>query len=112
MLRVFVSSTFRDFQTERDYIRNTVQPELSDALKKHGIGFSFTDLRWGINTESEDEENEKKVLSVCINEIKRAKPYTIVLLGELFCQIRSETPYSEEALRSSVLKELQEVSAA
>ena len=111
MLRVFVSSTFRDFQTERDYIRNTVQPELSDALKKHGIVFSFTDLRWGINTESEDEENEKKVLSVCINEIKRAKPYTIVLPAELFCQIRSETPYSEEALRSSVLKELQGVSA-
>lgn len=111
MLKVFVSSTFKDFQTERDYIRNVVQPELSDFLKKYGISFSFTDLRWGINTEEADEENEKKVLSVCINEIKRARPYTIVLLGERYGYIPDEKFIRYETEKNKIILEDEKISA-
>jgi tetratricopeptide (TPR) repeat protein len=83
---VFVSSTFRDMQAERDYLRDVVFPELAERLRTRRHHLDPIDLRWGIETASVADEGEKEaiVLKVCLDEIERSRPYMIVLLGERY----------------------------
>ncbi len=112
MQKIFISSTFRDFQTERDYIRSIVQPKLSLECKKFGVEVSFTDLRWGIDTAGVSEEQyEKKVLSVCLNEINHSKPYMIVLLGERYGYIADEMIIHNVAVQKELQLEDERISA-
>lgn len=85
MRTVFVSSTFKDMQAERDILKSQVQPQLNNIARKYGESVSFSDLRWGVDTTSmSEEEQNEQVLSVCLNEIDRSRPYMIVLLGERY----------------------------
>ena len=96
MKTVFVSSTFKDFQHERDVLRDRVLPLLNENAKKYGKSVGFCDLRWGFDTSSEDEEDSaKKILSVCLNEIDRSNPYMIVLFGERYGYIPDEKMIKE-----------------
>lgn len=82
---VFVSSTFKDMQFERDALNTYVAPLIDSALASHGESVYFGDLRWGVNTtELDSEESSKKVLDVCLDEIDNCKPYMIVLIGERY----------------------------
>lgn len=82
MKTIFVSSTFKDMQFERDAIREFVAPLLNSEARKHNDEFDFCDLRWGINTDLLDqEESSNKVLNVCLDEIDRCQPPMIVLIG-------------------------------
>ncbi|HUT18220.1 MAG TPA: hypothetical protein VM366_03595 [Anaerolineae bacterium] len=47
---VFVSSTFRDMQSERDWLRDRVIPELEERLRKRHAQLEVVDLRWGVET--------------------------------------------------------------
>ena len=85
MKLVFVSSTFKDMQFERDALNTYVTPLIDSALASHGESVYFGDLRWGVNTtELDSEESSKKVLDVCLDEIDNCKPYMIVLVGERY----------------------------
>lgn len=82
---VFVSSTFSDMQAERDYLRTQLLPEVNDILREYAIKLRLIDLRWGINTlESDECTVEEKVLQVCLNEIKRSRPFFLGLLGDRY----------------------------
>lgn len=82
MKSIFVSSTFRDMNLERDIIHSKVEPKLNDIARKYGETVSMCDLRWGINTSQMDEEKSAlKVLNICLNEIDRCRPHMIVILG-------------------------------
>ena len=84
-ISIFISSTFNDMQSERDYIRKFVIPRLSEELSSYKIYLQVTDLRWGIDTHETDEnEREAKVLHVCMNAIRNNRPYFIALLGERY----------------------------
>lgn len=50
-IRVFVSSTFRDMQAERDELVKRVFPLLRRRCQERGIAWSEVDLRWGVTTE-------------------------------------------------------------
>ena len=90
MRLVFVSSTFKDMQFERDELSVRLAPRINDFLLKYGESVRFGDLRWGVNTsELESEESSKKVLKVCLDEIDNAKPYMIVFIGERYGWIPS-----------------------
>ncbi len=71
---------------ERDLIQTKLSPDLNeDAYYKRVEGIQFQDLRWGIDTDLEDEiENDKKVLEVCLDEIQNNRPYFCVLLGDRY----------------------------
>ena len=85
MKTVFISSTFKDMQFERDIIHNKITPRLNEKARSYGESVSFCDLRWGVNTEKLDEkEGSLKVLSVCLNEIERCRPYFVVILGDRY----------------------------
>lgn len=85
MQKIFISSTFRDMQAERDAIHTTVVPELRRIAQKYGEDVEFCDLRWGVNTgDLDSEEGAEKVLSVCLDEIDKCKPFMIIILGERY----------------------------
>lgn len=104
MNSIFVSSTFRDMQLERDAMRDISAPIINEMAKEYGEKVSFCDLRWGINTEDLDDEiSERKVLSVCLDEIDRCSPPMVVILGDRYGYMPSSSLISDIAKR----KELQ-----
>jgi tetratricopeptide (TPR) repeat protein len=83
---VFTSSTFVDMQAERDHLRDFVFPELEERLRARRHHLEWVDLRLGIATASESNEavRELKVLKVCLAEVRRCRPFLIVLLGDRY----------------------------
>ena len=106
MRLVFVSSTFKDMQFERDALSIRLAPRINDYLLQYGESVRFGDLRWGVNTsELESEESSKKVLKVCLDEIDNAKPYMIVFIGERYGWI----PSSSLLDQAMVMKDIKDV---
>jgi hypothetical protein len=83
---VFVSSTFKDMQAERDYLRQVVFPRLEEDLRKGRIILEPIDLRQGVETADLDNEasREQLVLKVVLEEVKRSHPILIVLLRDRY----------------------------
>jgi Domain of unknown function (DUF4062)/NACHT domain/MalT-like TPR region len=100
-IRVFVSSTFSDMQAERDYLVKFTFPQLHKLCESRAVTWGEVDLRWGI---TEEEKAEGKVLPLCLEEIRRCRPYFIGLLGERYGWIPDEIP-QELIERESWLKE-------
>ena len=80
-VRIFISSTFRDFTQERDLLVRKVFPDLRRRCRKRHVELIDVDLRWGI-TEAQAEQG--KVLPICLAEIDRARPFFMGLLGERY----------------------------
>ena len=87
LVRVFLSSTFRDFIEERDILVKRVFPELRQFCRDRFVELVEVDLRWGITA----EQSEKgEVLPICLKEITRCRPganesdspYFVGMLGE------------------------------
>ena len=81
VIRVFISSTFRDMMKERDLLVKEIFPELRRKCAQRFVTFTEVDLRWGI---TEAQANEGQVLPLCLAEIERSRPYFIGLLGERY----------------------------
>jgi nephrocystin-3 len=79
VVRIFVSSTFHDFERERDLLTRQVMPELRARAAGRDIELVAIDLRWGI-TEAQAERGE--TLPICLAEIERCRPYFVGLLGD------------------------------
>ncbi len=85
MKSIFVSSTFRDMQKERDNLMIEVLPKLNDYSKNFGESFRFIDLRWGVDTEHlESDTSSEKVLSVCLDAIDSSRPYMLIFIGDRY----------------------------
>ncbi|MCX6879370.1 MAG: tetratricopeptide repeat protein [Verrucomicrobia bacterium] len=88
-IRVFISSTFRDMQKERELLVKNVFPELRRICDERFVSFTEVDLRWGI---TEEQAAEGKVLPICLEEIHNCRPYFIGLLGERYGWIPNSVP--------------------
>lgn len=77
---IFVSSTFRDFQTERELLQVDVELRTNELLQHKKI--SFVDMRWGIDTSQ--EADLEKVVSICIAEVLNSRPYYVIMLGDSY----------------------------
>ncbi|MCD7807311.1 MAG: DUF4062 domain-containing protein, partial [Lachnospiraceae bacterium] len=85
MKSVFISSTFKDMQAERDYLHEKIFPRLRRVIGEYGEDIQELDLRWGVDTmEMSEEESGHQVLRVCIDAIDRCRPFIVVLLGERY----------------------------
>ena len=71
---IFISSTFRDMNAERDYLVTTVFPELEERMAARHLRLRPIDLRWGV-LEEEDS------VQVCLDIVEECRPYFIGLLG-------------------------------
>ncbi len=81
VVRVFVSSTFRDMHSERTELIKRVFPQLRKMCEERSVTWSEVDLRWGI---SEEQSQRGEVLPICLAEIERCRPYFIGVLGERY----------------------------
>ncbi len=88
-VRVFVSSTFRDMQEERDELAKRVFPQIRKLCEERDIEWGEVDLRWGI-TENQAERGE--TIPICLAEIERCRPYFIGILGERYGWVPEEIP--------------------
>jgi hypothetical protein len=73
-VRVFISSTFKDMQAERDHLVRFVFPRLREELLKRRIHLVDVDLRWGVTSEQD-------ALSVCKEIIDECRPRFVCILG-------------------------------
>jgi hypothetical protein len=83
---LFVSSTFADMQAERDHLRTHIFPALEERLNARRGHLEWVDLRVGVATagETRGEVRELQVLKVCLAEVRRCRPFLIVLLGDRY----------------------------
>lgn len=104
--RVFVSSTFRDFHSERDLLQRKIAPRVRLACAAHGEQLDLVDLRWGVDTSSMDEaEASKKVVKRCFDLIDSCKPYFVCFVGERYGWVPGEAAWKGalDARRAEIL---------
>lgn len=88
---IFISSTFKDMNTERDILKQRVIPRINEQLKDYCVELYPIDLRFGINTSNLSvEDASRKVLSECAMCIDQARPFFIGLIGGRYGWIPSE----------------------
>jgi hypothetical protein len=92
LVRVFISSTFRDFIQERDELVKKVFPELRRRCKERFVELVEVDLRWGITAQ---QAESGQVLPICLSEIDKCRPFFIGLLGERYGWVPREHEYDE-----------------
>lgn len=73
-------------QAERDYLRQVVFPRVEEELRRGRIQLESIDLRQGVESADlpSEEAREQLVLKVCLEEIRRSRPFLIVLLGDRY----------------------------
>jgi hypothetical protein len=99
LVRVFISSTFRDFIQERDELVKMVFPELRRRCKERFVELLEVDLRWGI---TEEQAKGGETLRICLEEIDRCRPsapvFFVGLLGERYGWIPPKEFFTKEVL--------------
>ena len=88
-IRVFVSSTFRDMQAEREELVKRIFPQVRRRCEERGVGWSEVDLRWGV---TDEQKAEGAVLPICLAEIDRSRPFFLGLLGQRYGWVPEEMP--------------------
>ena len=73
-VRVFISSTFRDMQAERDHLVRFVFPRLREEVRSRRIHLLDVDLRWGVTSEQDAGE-------VCREIVDECRPRFLCMLG-------------------------------
>ena len=83
--RLFISSTFSDFQEERRVLQTEVFPQIKRYAAEHGYTFQPIDLRWGV---SDEAQLDQKTLELCLSEVRACKthmhPNFLILAGNRY----------------------------
>ena len=83
--RLFISSTFSDFQIEREALQTKVFPQIRAYCSTKCYTFQPIDLRWGVNNEA---QLDQKALEMCIQEVQACKkhdyPNFLIMLGDRY----------------------------
>lgn len=75
VIRIFLSSTFTDTNSERDHLIESIYPRLKDYCKnEHDLDFQSVDMRWGIPSDAHEYHGTTEL---CLNEIKNCKKYSL-----------------------------------
>jgi len=71
---------------ERDWLRLHVFPVLEERLRERFHHLETVDLRWGVESASAQEEQDRElvVLTICLREIERSRPFLLGLLGDRY----------------------------
>jgi tetratricopeptide (TPR) repeat protein len=85
-IRFFLSSTFADFQVERDVLQRRVFPEMRRLCASYGFRLQPIDLRWGV---SEAAGADRQTLRICFDELERCRAlspdfFLLIQLGERY----------------------------
>lgn len=81
-VKIFLSSTFRDMNAERDVLIKQVVPRLNEGAERElGVRVREVDLRWGI---TEEQAKRGHVLELCLDGVEESKPYFVCMLGKRY----------------------------
>ncbi len=80
-LRVFISSTFRDLQEEREHLVKKVFPEIRVLCRQRGVTFTEIDLRWGL---TDEEAALGRIIRTCLEEVDRCHPFFCGIVGSTY----------------------------
>ena len=92
-IKVFVSSTFRDFHAERDYLVKNVFPELRQWCEQYKLHLVDIDLRWGV---SEQETERGEALDICLRGIDESRPFFVCMIGDRYGWIPEQSEINQE----------------
>lgn len=84
VIRVFISSTFRDLDEERNYLVRKVFPETNEFLDDKQV--NEIDLRWGI---TDEQSRQKRVVDLCLKYLYESRPFFVGIIGERYGSIAS-----------------------
>lgn len=104
VIRVFVSSTFKDMQSERDELIRYVFPRLNREFRSKGYRIEPIDLRWGVL-------NGDPVVQVCRDLIDESDIF-VCLLGDRYGWIPREksTSITADEIHYGVLEDSSKLS--
>ena len=80
-INVFLSSTFKNMEEERDLLASKIFLELESVATRRNVVLNLLDLRWGITPE---ESKHGKVAEICLKEIDNSRPFFIGILGDRY----------------------------
>ena len=81
-VKVFISSTFKDMNAERDALIKNVFPRLKEVAEEElKVRVQEIDLRWGV---TEEEVKRGETVDICLDGIEECKPYFICMLGKRY----------------------------
>ncbi|MCD7885892.1 MAG: DUF4062 domain-containing protein [Lachnospiraceae bacterium] len=86
MIRIFISSTFEEFETERNLLETEVFPELDALCRTNAFSFQVIDLRWGVSRQA---ALDNQTVQICFDEIERCqrlspRPNFLVMAGSRY----------------------------
>jgi hypothetical protein len=84
-------------QAERDILIKKIFPQLRKMCEERAVTWTEVDLRWGI---TDEQKAEGKVLPLCLEEIRRCRPFFIGLLGERYGWIPEPDSMPADLLQS------------
>lgn len=85
MNSIFISSTFRDMNYERDILNRRIAPRINRQLRQYNQTVRILDLRWGVDTtDMTEQEATDQVMAVCLDSIASCMPYFVVLIGDRY----------------------------
>eukprot|EP00002_Diphylleia_rotans_P023481 TRINITY_DN4621_c0_g1_i1.p1 TRINITY_DN4621_c0_g1~~TRINITY_DN4621_c0_g1_i1.p1 ORF type:complete len:2100 (-),score=412.11 TRINITY_DN4621_c0_g1_i1:48-6347(-) len=76
IVKVFVSSTFRDLKDEREYFTKIIQPPIELEAEEYGVTMIFLDLRWGV---TDHEAKTGQTIYRCLEEVEKADYFVCIL---------------------------------
>ena len=82
-VKIFISSTFLDMESERNLLHQFVLPQLQRKAASRFVNIDFIDLRWGLTEEQIDRKGQ---VELCLEQIKRCDLF-IGILGERYGSI-------------------------
>lgn len=73
-------------QAERDWLWDFVRPAIEDLLRARRRHLEWIDLRLGAGAAQAqtEAEREAQVLKVCLEEVRRSRPFLIALIGDRY----------------------------
>jgi nephrocystin-3 len=93
LIRIFISSTFRDMIEERDALMTHTWPELRRLCRQRHVELVEVDLRWGI---AESQSTRRETLHLCLHEIQTCRPFFVGLLGERYGWIPGDDAFTAD----------------
>jgi len=90
-IRIFLSSTFKDMQSDRDEIMKLAIPQLRSICIERDVLLSCIDLRWGL---TEAQTNAAATITMCLREVEKCTAF-VGILGERYGWAVSQTGRSQ-----------------
>ncbi|XP_052225116.1 NACHT domain- and WD repeat-containing protein 1-like [Dreissena polymorpha] len=86
VVQVFISSTFTDFQEERNWIMKHAVPRLRKFCQERGLDFQIADMRWGVREDAIDDHRTTEMCLHTIHECQRISrgPNFVAFLGDKY----------------------------